>query len=209
MMIRAAAATLSTAAAGSRKTGVRLARPFPSDARSDERLRAVVEQHFEFVWRIVRRFGVSSADAEDAAQEVFLVLARRLDTVEPERELAFLVGTAVRVASTRRRSARRRREDPAATFDDCEASGTNPEELSQLAALRPLLQEILDAMPLELRSVFVLYELEELTVPAIADLLGAPKGTVSWRLKAAREMFQSAALRLQARESFPGGSHGR
>ena len=206
-MNRAAGSPLSTPAAGCLKTATTVTRPSQTD--SDVRLRAVVQAHFERVWRILRRFGVPSADADDAAQEVFLVLARRLESVDPEREQAFLVGTAVRVASTRRRSARRNLEDLAGSFDECEAAGIDPEELSELADMRPLLQEILDAMPLELRAVFVLYELEELTVPAIADLLAAPRGTVSWRLQAARDMFRSAALRLQARESFRGGGHDR
>jgi RNA polymerase sigma-70 factor (ECF subfamily) len=206
-MNRAADSPLSRPPAACRKIATTVTRPFQTD--SDERLRAVVQGHFERVWRILRRFGVPSADADDAAQEVFLVFAKRLERIDPERELAFLLGTAVRVASTRRRSARRNLEDLAGSFDECHAAGIDPEELSQLADMRPLLQEILDGMPLELRAVFVLYELEELTVPAIADLLGAPKGTVSWRLQTARSQFQSAALRLQARESFPRGGHDR
>ena len=59
-------------------------------------------------------------------------------------------------------------------------------------------------MELELKATFVLFELEELTVPQIADLLGVPPGTVSSRLRSARAEFQAAVKRLQARDAFAG-----
>jgi RNA polymerase sigma-70 factor (ECF subfamily) len=63
---------------------------------------------------------------------------------------------------------------------------------------------ILDAMKDEQRAVFVLYELEELTVPEIASLLEVPVGTATSRLRAAREEFEASLRRLRAREQFPG-----
>src|SRR5512142_2066304 len=77
----------------------------PSPAPSAQRVRALVDAHFEFVWRSLRRLGLSSADADDATQEVFLVAIRRLDDIDPESERSFLYGTALRVAAVQRRSA--------------------------------------------------------------------------------------------------------
>ncbi len=57
-------------------------------------------------------------------------------------------------------------------------------------------------MPLEQRTVFVLFELEELAVPAIAELVGVPVGTVNSRLRRAREIFQTATKRIQLHEAF-------
>jgi RNA polymerase sigma-70 factor (ECF subfamily) len=164
----------------------------------------MLDRHFDFVWRSLRRFGVPEGDVDDAAQEVFVVAARRFDQIVPERERAFLVGTAVRVASTFRRSARRRPEEPSDVLDEELALGPSPEELSELARARVLLQRILDEMSLEQRAVFVLSELEEIAAPGIAELLGIPVGTVHSRLRGAREVFELATRRLLVKQSFPG-----
>ncbi len=177
---------------------------FPPDQARRQRLSALVDEHFAFVWRSMCRLGVPRADAEDAAQEVFLVLARRLADVDVGRERAFLFATAARVACTRRRGARRRREEIEPSFDECVAAGLDPEELSALVGARATLSEILDGMNDELRAVFVLHELEELSVPEIAELLAVPRGTVSWRLASARDLFAAAAKRAQVRAAFPG-----
>lgn len=174
----------------------------PKGRARDARFREVVDQHFEFVWRSVRRLGVPPADADDAAQEVFLVTAKNLDNIPVDRERAFLFGTALRVASTRRRSARRRPEELEAASDDRAGAALDPEELAELSRARPLLQAILDGMNDELRAVFILAEVEELSVREIAELLDVPQGTVSSRLRSARDKFHAGIKRLQARAAF-------
>lgn len=174
-------------------------------AADQERLRHIFDEHFAFVWRYLRRLGLRESDADDAAQKVFMVLARRLATVEPAKERAFLCGTAVRVASDHRRAAARRREvvgGPAAEPVDRELSAD--EQLDRQRA-RALLDEVLDAMPLDLRSVFVLFELEEMAAPDIAKLLDLPTGTVASRLRRARERFQAIVKRMRASGTLPGG----
>lgn len=132
------------------------------------------------------------------------MLARRLDDLDDSRERAFLFATSLRVASTRRRSARRRPEQALEELDELPETGLSPEELSELSRARGLLDEILDRMSLEFRSVFVLAELEEMSAPEIAAVLEIPVGTVSSRLRSARESFQSAVRRLLQQESFKG-----
>lgn len=180
----------------------------PARASSaDQRLASLMREHFDFVWRSLRRLGLTPADADDGAQEVFLVASRKLDAIEPGRERAFLFGAALKVASTRRRSLRRRPELAGVELEEHdEQSAPGPERLTELARARKLLQGVLDEMDLELKAPFVLFELEELSVPEIADLLGVPLGTVSSRLRSAREQFRAAVRRLQAREAFPGKS---
>ncbi len=166
--------------------------------------------HFEFVWRSLRRLGLSPADADDGAQEVFLVASRKLSAIAPESEKRFLFATALRVASTSRRGLKRRREEPRTWSSEDEPepererSEPGPERLAELSHARRDLSRILDAMKLEQRAVFVLFELEELTVPEIASLLELPIGTVSSRLRGAREEFEVSLRRLRARESFAG-----
>jgi RNA polymerase sigma-70 factor (ECF subfamily) len=168
--------------------------------------------HFDFVWRSLRRLGLSPADADDGVQEVFVVASRKLPAILPESEKRFLFATALRVASTRRRGLKRRREEPRPWLGEegpessREASEPGPERLTELARARRDLNEILDAMKLEQRVVFVLYELEEMTVPEIAGLLDLAIGTVSSRLRVAREEFDLALRRMRAREQFPGAT---
>lgn len=176
-------------------------------ASAEDRLRAVMEAHFDFVWRSLRRLGLSSVDADDATQEVFLVVSRKLDAIEPHKEKRFLFATALRVASTWRRGTRRRREDPQGSFDEqATLHVADQEHELTLGWARVQLQAILDEMDLEQRAVFVLYELEQHTVPEIADTLSIPLGTVSSRLRAARERFAATVRRLQAKQVARGGA---
>lgn len=163
--------------------------------------------HFNFVWRSLRRLGLEPQDADDGAQEVFLIASRKLSVIASRSEHQFLFATALRVASSRRRSLRRRREEPLASLDEQQDDGSapGPERLAELVRARQRLQDILDGMALEQRAIFILFELEELTVAEIARTLRIPAGTVASRLRAAREYFQQSVQRLQAREAFVGG----
>jgi RNA polymerase sigma-70 factor (ECF subfamily) len=174
-----------------------------SPRHAGERVRALVESDSEFVWRSLRRLGVRPADADDAMQEVFVVAARRLDDIEHGRERAFLFGIAARVASTRRRTARRRPEDGELGLTETFSDDPSPDELSELRQARPMLQQILDSMSDECRAVFILAELEELSAREIAESLGIPQGTASSRLRSARETFHAAVRRLAAQNAFP------
>jgi RNA polymerase sigma-70 factor, ECF subfamily len=172
---------------------------------AERRLTALMQEHFDLVWRSLRRFGLSVPDADDAAQEVFLIASRKLHAIVEGRERSFLFGTALRIASTRRRGLRRRPEQADADVEEHdEQSAPGPERLAQLSQARELLQAVLDEMALELKAPFVLFELEELSVPQIAELLEVPVGTISSRLRAARAEFGAAVRRLQARDAFPG-----
>jgi RNA polymerase sigma-70 factor (ECF subfamily) len=165
------------------------------DQRSDadERLRACVSAHLGAVWRVLRRNGVPAADVDDAAQKVFLVLSRKVHGVEPGRELPFLLRTAVFVASEARRTQRRRRESKEPSFDERSSDRPNPEhELIERERLSQL-DGILKEMDEPLRVAFVLYEIEELTMAAIAEILEVPIGTVASRLRRARARFEELA----------------
>lgn len=174
--------------------------PATASPEGAARLRHLVDTYFDFIWRTLRRLGVPEADADDAAQQVFLVAARKLSMIDPGNERSFLFGTAMRVASDVRRAQRRRREDPSEPGDvDLCDGGPGPEDLVAQRRARALLDEVLGAMPLDLQTVFVLFELEELPTSEIASLLGIPLGTVASRLRRAREEFQDRAKRLKAR----------
>ncbi|HYQ44583.1 MAG TPA: RNA polymerase sigma factor [Polyangiaceae bacterium] len=172
------------------------------NARVAEMLRA----HFRDVWRIVRRFGVPENMADDATQEVFIIAARRLADIGLGSERPFLFATAVRVAANARRALGARRE---CAEDDSLPEGVDPrpnaEALLDQKRLRQLLDRVLDELSDDLRVCFVLYELEGMSSPEIAELLNIPIGTVASRLRRAREAFEQAALRLKSRLQSRGG----
>jgi RNA polymerase sigma-70 factor (ECF subfamily) len=159
----------------------------------------LVRREFRFVWRLLRRLGLPEGDADDAAQQVFLVAARRFGDIATGSERSFLYRTALHVASKSRRSVERRRED---LDPDVEPEGDatpNPEELLDRRRARAVLDSILDALPLELRVVLVLHEIDELSTSEIAEVVGIPAGTAASRLRRAREVFAEHVRRLEAR----------
>jgi RNA polymerase sigma-70 factor (ECF subfamily) len=170
------------------------------------------EEHFPFVWKSLRRLGVREVDAADAAQEVFLVAYRKLDEFEGRsRMTTWLFGICLRVARDRGRRAHHRREvfeDDEGWIERAEGASDVAEEAERREAA-VLLERILDGLDFEQRAVFSLFELEGLAGEEIAELLQLPLGTVYSRLRLARESFQRAVARLQARERFamsPGAS---
>jgi RNA polymerase sigma-70 factor (ECF subfamily) len=168
----------------------------PAPARD---LRSLFQAHYASIWRLLRRLGVQHAQLDDAAQEVFWVAARRFADIEPGREHAFLYGVALRVAA--QESKRQKAADPLAELEAVPRvvdRGPSPEEQLEQRQARQLLDAVLDAMPPELRVVFVLFELEGLEVSHIAALQEIPLGTASSRLRRAREEFSASAKRVKA-----------
>lgn len=169
------------------------------------RLRRLFDDHYDFVWRYIRRLGLDEADADDAAQRVFLVVSRRLDDVVPSKERSFICGTALRVVHEHRRARGRRWERPVGDCCEEQDESAAPDDLADRDRARALLDVALGELPIDLRSVFVLFELEELPVAEIAALLQIPVGTAASRLRRARESFRAAVKRLRARGVLPGG----
>lgn len=164
-------------------------------------LRTLFQAHYAAVWRLLRRFGVPAAQLDDAAQEVFWVAARRFADIEPGREKAFLYGVAVRVASNelRRAQADAQVTRPLSDFElGLSDLAPSPEESLEQRRALVLLDCALERLPLELRTVLVLFELEGLGVSKIAEIEGVPLGTASSRLRRAREEFATIAKRMRA-----------
>ncbi len=162
---------------------------------------ALVRTHLPLVWRFLRRLGLSPEDADDAAQEVFLVAVTKMDLIEQGQERRFLFGIALRIASRARRSQKTRADRTEAAVDIDHVRSTEPssDELLARKEARVLLDQALSEMKPEIRSAFVLYELEQMTMIEIATLTETPPGTVASRIRRGREQFQQAAVRFQAR----------
>lgn len=162
------------------------------------RARALVIDHFDFIWRLLCRLGVPELDVDDAAQQVFIVATQRLGDVPRGGERTFLYGTALRTAATIRRNLRRRARWVEPGPADCASSDPTPhEELERRQALQ-FLDQVLLHLDDDLREVFVLCEIEELTAPQVAAIAEVPVGTVASRLRRARREFGQQVRRLQA-----------
>jgi len=174
-------------------------------------LQGLYEEHFQFVWKSLRRLGVQECDAADAVQDVFIVVHRKLSEFEGRsRVTTWLFGIAMRVARDRQKLAyTRRRVDDEDAVAACVDEGVDLFAEAERRQGLQLLEMILDTMPLEQRAVFTLFELDSLTGEAIAELLELPLGTVYSRLRLAREVFQKSVARLRARDQRPGSGRPR
>jgi RNA polymerase sigma-70 factor, ECF subfamily len=160
--------------------------------------RDIYAANFDFVWRSLRRLGVSEADVPDALQEVFLVVHRRLDEFEGRAKLTtWLFRICINVARARQKICRRRKE-----VLDGDVAEKVPGDVGDPAdtAIQheglALLERAFLQMSIEQRAVFALFELEQMTCQQIAEILQIPLGTVYSRLRLGRESFQKTVRRL-------------
>ena len=165
----------------------------------------IYAEHFNFVWRNLRRLGVSPSSMDDAVQDVFLVVHRRLPEFEARSQLkTWLFGIVLRVAREQRRSARRHSDRLAAAAlnepDALPNDDTSPHDQTERREAAALLHEVLATMNDDRRSVFVLVELEQMTVPEVAAALSMKLNTAYTRLRDAREIFEAAVARYAARD---------
>lgn len=173
-------------------------------AKANERLRVAFENHYDQIWRLLRRLGVPPSNADDATQQVYLILAERMADVREGSERAFLFGTALRLASTVRRTQKR---ELLTEHADLEASAIPAtDELADQRRARAALDGILQRLDSDLRTVFVLYELQQFTSVEIAEILDIPIGTAASRLRRARQQFRTLVGDRFGKE-VPEGSH--
>lgn len=158
-----------------------------------------VRGHYAFVWRVLRRAGLSPEDADDAAQRVFLIATERLAEIARGSERAFLFRTAAHVASKVHRSRRRRPESAGLDDRDTADDAPSADELVDQRRARALLDRILAELPPELSAIFVLFDIEGLKKNEVAEALGIPPGTVASRLKRARDEIEARVVRYRAR----------
>lgn len=185
----------------------------PSDVHERESLSfdAVYDAHFAFVWRSVRRLGVPESAIDDVVHDVFLVVHRRLADFEGRSSVrSWLFGIALHVVRDLRRTLRRK---PALLGGASRADGEDMDSVVDSSALRQddsvakgeavkLLHAVLDAMADERREVFILAELEQMSVTEIADAIGTNVNTMHSRLRAARADFERAIARIHAGDAW-------
>jgi len=163
---------------------------------------ALFRSYAGFVASFLRRIGVSSAEADDLVQEVFLVAHRKggfvAGTGQPK---SWLAAIALRVASTHRRSRSRRHEDPGADPEVVTSPNADAARVLEARAALHRVQQALDTLSLDDRATFVLYELEGQPCDAIAAAFAIPVGTAYSRLHNARKRFMEAHARIERESS--------
>jgi RNA polymerase sigma-70 factor (ECF subfamily) len=175
--------------------GVRESTPAAGERRGPPDFDAVYEAHFQFVWRSLRRLGVAGESLDDALQDVFLAVHRRLHEFEARSSIkTWLFGFALRVARDHRRRATRKGGLEPLTGSLADAAPGPHEQLEQAESLR-LIDAVLGELDDAKREVFIMGEIEQMSAPEIAEVLGLNLNTVYSRLRLARRAFEIALER--------------
>jgi len=157
--------------------------------------REIYDEHFHFVYRSARRLGVHERSLDDATQDVFVVVHRRLSDFEGRSGIkTWLYGITRRVAKDYRRRVSRKEQGMVPT-DGLVSAESGPEEDVAKRQAAQTLETILSALDPMKREVFVLAEIEEMTVPEIAECLSVNLNTTYSRLRNARVEFEKAVAR--------------
>jgi len=158
--------------------------PVALPEESAERLAALFDAHYDRLYRLARRLATNADAARDLVQETFLKAARSPTAVPSgtENEEAWLVRVLINVSRDewRKTDVRRRYQSPLAA--------SAPPATSHEAAFvaRATIWRALEALPPRRRAIVVMHELEGMTVPAVASLLGITPITVRWHLSRGR-----------------------
>jgi RNA polymerase sigma-70 factor, ECF subfamily len=166
----------------------------------------VYDQCFDLAWRNIRRLGVPDAQVDDAVQDVFIIVHRRLGELQAQTSLrAWVCAIVTRVASDHRRALRRKGSHADASVDADtlpDKGGGDPYDSALREEGVRRLHRLLDALDDEKRVVFVLAELEQMSAPEIAESLAENVNTIYARLRAARREFEQLVAREEARDNW-------
>lgn len=148
------------------------------------------EENWSWIFRLIERLGDAGIDPEDAAQDVFMIILKKLPGFEGRSSLkTWIYRITLNVISEHRkraqRSARLKRALSMLGIDRSPPPARRLEAQSELAQL----QAVLFGMSPKRRQIFVLCEIEALSHEEVSEVLNIPRGTVRSRLHHARHDF--------------------
>jgi RNA polymerase sigma-70 factor (ECF subfamily) len=152
---------------------------------------SVIVEHYDGLWRFVRRMGLPAHGADDVAQSTFLIAIEALPRILPGRERAFLYATAVRLVYDVRRRAQR--EVVSADLDMDVSPAPRPDDLAHQKRLREIFEALLERVERDARTVFIGFEVDGFTIPEIAHALAIPPDAATCRLRRARKRLRAIA----------------
>ncbi len=177
----------------------------PSRARAALDFQQVFQAHAGFVWRTLRYLGVPERELEDASQEVFLVVHRRIADFEQRSALTtWLYSIASNVAGNFRTRAHHRREVVSETIPERAQSAPQLEQVAQAEA-RKLLTALVGVLDADKRNVFILADIQQLPMAQVAEAAGCAIQTAYSRLYSARKQLASELRRRQLGRKTHGG----
>jgi RNA polymerase sigma-70 factor, ECF subfamily len=156
--------------------------PTPSAAR----LNQLIRQYSSPVGALLGRLGLAKSDVDDARQQVWLTVARRIEKMHPGSERAFLFSIARREAGHVRRARRRRSEVLGTELDELAGASLPSDEVLERRQLLQRAWTVLREMDQSLSTVLWMSEVDDATSPELAKQLQIPLGTVKSRLRRAR-----------------------
>jgi RNA polymerase sigma-70 factor (ECF subfamily) len=180
---------------------------YPDSGPSDlpvPTLQAIYTQFFDFVWSSARHLGVGGDAIDDVVQDVFIVIHSKLATLQrPEALRSWIYGIVRRTVSDYRRA--RRTRDAAgvrlgAELKSSQPSQPSPLDMAERNAELELLESVLAELDEPKREIFVMVEVLEMTVPEVVQALEIPLNTAYSRLRMARQSFEEALARHEARD---------
>jgi RNA polymerase sigma-70 factor, ECF subfamily len=167
-------------------------------------LAQIYEAYFDFVWTNARRLGVPEASADDVAQDVFMIVQRRIADYDGRSSMqAWIFGIMVRVVRDHRRTFRRKgaRNEPLdLELNRVECATPDPTPVEQLEREQRvrMVDQLLAELSEDKRTLLILSELEEWTLREIAEFYGSNINTVYSRLRVAKRDFERAYQRSRA-----------
>lgn len=155
-----------------------------------ELFNTLYREHFDFVFRNLRRLGVVESGIDDALQDVYMVALRRIPEFrEGTHAKAWLFAILARVSGNHRRSQRRRGSPVELAEERIETAMTGPFDQAAQQQARRILHAFLERLDDNRRAAFVMGELEQMTAREIGEALSANINTVYSWLRAARAEF--------------------
>jgi RNA polymerase sigma factor (sigma-70 family) len=165
---------------------------------------AVMRRHNRMLYRIGRSILKDDAEAEDAVQEAYLAAYRNIGSFRGGAKLSTWLGRIV-INEAYGRLRKQQRAAVVVPFEPNERGelriqeGTmademteRPEAAAMRTELRHLLERKIDELPEQFRTVFMLRDVEELTVEETAECLDVPAATVRTRAFRARALLRES-----------------
>jgi RNA polymerase sigma-70 factor (ECF subfamily) len=184
--------------------------PAPGEAPAAPVFAELFETYFAFVWRAAHRLGTPDSSLDDVVQETFMVAYRRQRDFEGRSSVkTWLYGIVFNIVRAHRRELGTKhpaalhadqRADPEGLVDGADG----PHEWAAKREAARFVDDFLQGLSQDQRDVFVLAELEQLSAPEVAGVLGTPLNTVYSRLRLARVEFSKAVSRHRARSERRG-----
>jgi len=173
-------------------------------AGDESAFESVMRQHNQQMFRVARAILKDDAEAEDALQDAYLEAFRKIDTFRGDARLStWLTRIVINQALMRLRRQKRERvvmpferrtegREDSRAVDAADTRAESPGDAAMRSEVRRMIERHLDGLPVAFRAVFVMRDVEDMSVEETAACLSIPSATVRTRLFRARALLREA-----------------